>query len=66
LTLLRLHKICQYALRHPHRVGEREGASLLQVLQQVQAHFGSAVFGILRVQPLSLVETQCPVKGGLE
>ena len=43
-----------------------EGASLLQVLQQVQAHFGGAVFGILRVQPLSLVETQCPVKGGLE
>jgi len=66
LTLLRLHEICQYALRHPHRVGEREGASLLQVLQQVQAHFGRAVFGILRVQPLSLVETQCPVKGGLE
>jgi hypothetical protein len=66
LTLLRLHEICQYALRHPHRVGEREGASLLQVLQQVQAHFGSAVFGIQRVQPLSLVETQCPVKGGLE
>ncbi|MDT7961144.1 MAG: hypothetical protein RQ971_04710 [Armatimonadota bacterium] len=32
LTLLRLHEICQYALRHPHRVGEREGASLLQVL----------------------------------
>jgi hypothetical protein len=49
LTLLRLHEICQYALRHPHRVGEREGASLLQVLQQVQAHFGGAVFGVLRV-----------------
>jgi hypothetical protein len=31
-SLLRLHEICQYALRHPHRVGEREGASLLQVL----------------------------------
>jgi hypothetical protein len=29
LTLLRLHEICQYALRHPHRVGERESAPLL-------------------------------------
>jgi len=61
-----MHEICQYASRYLHRVGEREGAPLLQVLQQVQAHFGSAVFGILRVQPLSLVEAQRPVKGGLE
>jgi hypothetical protein len=49
MSLLRCYEICQYALRHPHRVSEREGASLLQVLQQVQAHFGGAVFGVLRV-----------------
>jgi predicted metal-binding protein len=66
MSLLHGYEICQHATSNLHRVGEREGASLLQVLQQVQAHFGSAVFGILRVQPLSLVETQCPVKGGLE
>jgi hypothetical protein len=49
MSLLHGYEICQHATSNLHRVGEREGASLLQVLQQVQAHFGSAVFGVLRV-----------------
>jgi hypothetical protein len=50
--LLCLHEICQHATGDLHSVGEREGASLLQVLQQVQAHFGGAVFGIVFGQSL--------------
>jgi hypothetical protein len=49
MSLLRGYEICQHATGNLHRVGERERASLLQVLQQVQAHFGGAVFGVLRV-----------------
>jgi hypothetical protein len=49
MSLLRGYEICQHATGNLHRVGEREGASLLQVSEHQQAHFGGAVFGVLRV-----------------
>jgi hypothetical protein len=66
LSLLRCDEICQHAARDLHCIGEREGSSLLEVSEHLQAHFGGAVFGVVFGQPLSPKQPLCPFKDCLQ